>query len=126
MGKKKVHGTPSKIESSKDLNKYVGSRINEKIDKIGGKVGSGGKQVIDKAEKALIQKGADPKVVSYLSKVGKKGFQDLIRKGVGGAKNWVHTEGREAVRKAGEGIRTGAKRARDWISDKWERITRRR
>lgn len=105
------------IKDGRDLNKYVGGKINDKINEGGRKVDKAVSGAIHAGASKLIERGADKNIVNYGSKVIRQGTGQMIRQGVGAAKNFIHTEGRNLGRKIKEGAQNLGKRTRDWFEN---------
>jgi hypothetical protein len=108
-----------KIENSKDFDRYVGGKINDKIDKGGRHANKIIHEGVGRARDKLIGHGFDKNLVEYGSRIISKTGGKLIREGVGKAKHWIHHEGRHAVNhgihKVKEGFEHAGRKIKDWF-----------
>jgi len=122
-------GTP-RLETGRDVNKYIGDKINKKIEGHGKNLEKGGHKAVDKAAEWAKGKGGDAALINYAGKHAKKTASKLIRTGTGAAKRWIHTEGRNAINQGIHHIKEGAKslgkRIRGGFEELGNRIKRRR
>jgi len=125
---KKRKGAPPRLESGKDVNKYIGNKINERIDKGAGKLEGSGKKLIGSAGKYITEKGGDKHLTDYFVRQGSKAAGRLIRKGAGAAKHFIHTEGRnivnQGIHKVKEGVQHLGKRAREGFENFTQKFKR--
>lgn len=122
-GKGKGNG---KIENNKDLDRYVGNKINENVNKVGNNANKVVGGAIDKGAKYFIDRGGDKNVINYGKKIIGGAAKDLIREGVGGAKQFIHQGRKNFGERVKEGFNEFGKRARGWFDSVGERFKRRR
>lgn len=87
------------IRNDKDVDRVVSGHLNTGINKVGNKIKDGAKKLISSGSDKLIGAGADKNLVGYASKRIGKGISDMVNQGAGAAKKWIHTEGKDAVKK---------------------------
>jgi len=106
-----------------DLNKIAGGIVNNNIDKGKNKLIEGGKKTIGNIGGSLIKKGANKDFVNVASKQLIKHGTKFVNESAGKVKNYIHTEGRQALKGAANYVMDKGKELGNKAKSKWGEFT---
>jgi hypothetical protein len=110
-------------KKKRDPGKIAGDLVNRKIDQGSQKIIGSGKTAVGQAGKWLINKGGNKDLVSAGSKALIKHGSKFISQAAGKAKNFIHTEGKQALKNAAGYAKQKGEEFGNKVKGKWNDFT---